>query len=239
MFSTVPYLVSAVTCRGRGVHRNRVRHRRSRRFVLLHLGGGHEGQRNDASLTAINDVVVLRAQVRVPIPLRQRRSVEIGGADAPVGRAREIPLVSLRLGRPALPIPRGGARRARPNGCTTLTSGQPVAAQAHRLLSLRISIPVLPVAVVLLRDDVSEMRLRSDAGPRRAHGGVGRNVGGITGHFFAPDQPDRGALLHDRLEEVAEDLQSIPLPNARQARMVRKRLGQVIAERVSAGSTAQ
>jgi hypothetical protein len=38
---------------------------------------------------------------------------------------------------------------------------------------------------------------------------------------------------------VAEDLQSIPLPNARQARMVRKRLGQVIAESVRAGSTAQ
>ena len=40
----------------------------------------------------------------------------------------------------------------------------------------------------------------------------------------------RDALLDDRLEEAAEDLQPVPLPDARQAGVIGKRFGQVVAE---------
>src|SRR5215204_5659528 len=49
-------------------------------------------------------------------------------------------------------------------------------------------------------------------------------------HFLPPNQSRRVALVHDRLEEAAENRQPVALPNTRQARMVRKRLGQVVAK---------
>ena len=69
MFATVPYLVSPVTWRGRSFHRNaRPPEQVERRLVLLHLGRRDQGGEDDPGAAAIDDVVVLVAQVRAACP---------------------------------------------------------------------------------------------------------------------------------------------------------------------------
>ena len=70
MFSTVPYLVSPVTCRGRSFQRKRVRQRRSRAGWLSCTSAGvTKAVKDDPRLAPIDDVVVVVAQVRVARPL--------------------------------------------------------------------------------------------------------------------------------------------------------------------------
>ena len=88
MFSIVPYLVSPVTWRGRSFQRKRARHSRSSAgwFSCTSAGVTKAGE-DDPRLAAVDDVVVLVAQVGAPIPQRHRRGVGIGRADAEIGRA--------------------------------------------------------------------------------------------------------------------------------------------------------
>ena len=66
-FSTVPYFVSPVICRGRSFQRNRAcQSRSSGRLVVLHLGRGHQRSQDDPRLAAVDDVVVVVAEAYIP-----------------------------------------------------------------------------------------------------------------------------------------------------------------------------
>jgi len=58
-----------------------------RRLVLLHLRRRDQGGQDDSRFAAIGEVVVQIAQSRASIPVRHRRGVGIGGADAEIGCA--------------------------------------------------------------------------------------------------------------------------------------------------------
>ena len=58
-----------------------------------------------------------------------------------------------------------------------------------------------------------EPALHKRARPRRVQRGVGLDLGGVKEQLFAPHQPGRKALLHDPLEEAAEDLQAEAFPD--------------------------
>ena len=69
MFSTVPYLVSPVTCRGRSFQRKRARQSRSRAgWFSCTSAGVDQGGQDDPRPAAVDDVVVLVAQVGAAIP---------------------------------------------------------------------------------------------------------------------------------------------------------------------------
>jgi hypothetical protein len=74
------------------------------------------------------------------------------------------------------------------------------------------------------------MRLDTEAGPQRVHGGVGLNFGGVKVQLIAPDQPCRSALLDDGLEEATEDVQRVPLADARHTEMIRQRFRYRVAQ---------
>ena len=88
--------------------------------------------------------------------------------------------------------------------------------------------------VVPRGEEVLEVDLDGEAGVQRIEGRVGLDFGGVDGQLLAPDESRGHALLEDRGEEATEDLQPIVLPDARPAGVVVQRLGQVVAERVSA-----
>src|SRR5829696_8533266 len=86
-------------------------------------------------------------------------------------------------------------------------------------------------ALVLGRsEEAGQMRLDGEAGLERIEGGISGNLRGIDIQLLTPDQPRDQALLHDHLEEAAEDLQPIPLWIAVGTGVVRGRLVQIIAE---------
>jgi hypothetical protein len=89
----------------------------------------------------------------------------------------------------------------------------------------RITRPVLPVAVVRLREEPGEVRLNGEAGLQGVQRCMGGDLRGVDIQVLAPHQPRRKALLHDRLEEAPEHVQPVALPDAAQTGVVRERLG--------------
>ncbi len=69
-----------------------------------------------------------------------------------------------------------------------------------------------------------------EAREQRVFGSIGLDLRGIQVELFTPDKRCLLALLHDGIEEAAEDRHAIAVTNARQARMVGERLTEVVAE---------
>ena len=57
----------------------------------------------------------------------------------------------------------------------------------------------------LAGEQLAEVRFDGEARGAGVQRSVGIDLGGIEVQLLAPDQPDRPTLLHDRLEEAAED----------------------------------
>ena len=70
---------------------------------------------------------------------------------------------------------------------------------------------VAVVTVIVGGEELGEVRLDGEAGLQRGERRIGGDLRGVEVQFLAPDQSRREALLHDRLEEAAEDVESIPL----------------------------
>jgi hypothetical protein len=103
---------------------------------------------------------------------------------------------------------------------------------------VRIFIASLICGMLSVRgEELSEVSLDGKARPQRVHCGIGRDLGGVEVEFLAPDQPRLHALRDDRLKDVAEDGQAVPLADAGETGVVGEWLRQVIPERVSVGST--
>jgi hypothetical protein len=106
MVSTVPSLVSPVTCCGHSFQRKRAPEAIAGRLVLLHLGGGNQGGEDDPRPATIDDGVVVVAQVGVTLPARHRRGLRIGRADPEIGGApiRPTPPGAVGVTRSADPV---------------------------------------------------------------------------------------------------------------------------------------
>jgi hypothetical protein len=59
------------------------------------------------------------------------------------------------------------------------------------------------------------------ASHERIHSGIRIHLGRIDGEFLAPNELGRLSLLHNRIKEAPENVESIPGSNAAQARMIR------------------
>ena len=210
-----------------------------RRLVVLHLGRRHQRGQDDPRLAAVDDVVVVVAEVRAAVARRQRRGVGVGGAGPEVGRAPVGAARRVAVGAAGLPDPvvagggalgQGGARLVRQRDrqrrrrvAPASRSGSPPSAGHRRHPS--------PSAA----KSRGEVGLDGEARLERVERGVGRDLGRVDVELLAPDQPRRDALLDDRLEEAAEDVQPVALADAGQAGVVGQRLGQVVARGTSAG----
>jgi hypothetical protein len=72
--------------------------------------------------------------------------------------------------------------------------------------------------------------LEVEPGDHTTQGGVRSNLGRIDEQFSAPDQAGLLAQFHHVLKEALEHGHPQPLPNARQAGVVRQRLVEAIAQ---------
>ena len=177
--------------------------------------------------------MVLVAQVGARLPARHRRGIGIGRADAEVGRAsvgtaRYVPVGTT-----------GAARSSHGGGAARSANSARASVRQRNRQPRRASSPPSPLVlasashrlvVSVCGEEVGEVRLDGEAGAERIQGGVGLDLGRVKVQLLAPDQPGRDALLDDRLEEAAEDVQPIALPDAAQTGVVGQRLGQVVAE---------
>ena len=89
--------------------------------------------------------------------------------------------------------------------------------------------------VVLRGEEVVEVRLNGEAGLERRQRRIGRDLRRVDVQLLPPHQPGADALLHNRLEEATQDIESVPLPDAAQAGVIGQRLAQVVAEGASVG----
>jgi hypothetical protein len=207
-------------------------------LILLPIRWGGQGGKDDARPAAVDAGVVVIAQVGAAIPERQRRGVRIGRADAQVRRASGASaghrtVGTARVRDPVVP-PRSAVREI---GLRLLRQRD---RQPHQLVVAFTGQSTASVALVFRRrEELGAMRCngepRSAGGQRRS----GRHLRGVDVQLLAPDQSRDGALLHDGLEEAAEDRPPVAFPDAGAARMVGERLGQVVAESVSAGAAGR
>ena len=204
-----------------------------RRLVLLHLGRRDQGGEDDPGLAAVDDVVVLVAQVRAAVPERHRRGVGIGRADAEIGRA---PVGAARLGAvgaPSLPDPVVALRRrcSASSACAASVSATGNRAGASPPSSSGIATsPRHHRRPAARGEEVGEVRLDGEA---RAGASRGRRwPRPWWRRCRAPGPrptPPRGTARRSP-RRSAEDLQPVALPDAGQAGVVGERLGQVVAE---------
>jgi hypothetical protein len=171
------------------------------------------------------------AEARPSFAVRYRGGVGIGGADPEISRPpiRPTRRGTIRATSAANPIV--ALRRAL--GEFGACFVRQVDRQPRRRVAsgpVRIARPVLPVAVLLLREELGEVRLNGEAGLQGVQRRIGGDLRGVDIQFLAPHQPGGEALLHDQLEETPEHVESIPLPDAAQTGVVGERLGQIVAE---------
>jgi hypothetical protein len=62
--------------------------------------------------------------------------------------------------------------------------------------------------------EIPKVLIDSEARLHGVEGGVGLDLGGVNVQLRAPHQTGVDALFHDGIEEAAEDLESVPLPDA-------------------------
>jgi hypothetical protein len=83
--------------------------------------------------------------------------------------------------------------------------------QLHRFVAsafpVRTAAPVAPLPIVVRGGkELGEVSLHREARLERSKGSIGRDLGGVEVQLLPPHQSRRKALLHDRLEEAAEDV---------------------------------
>jgi len=163
----------------------------------------------------------------------------LGEASGSVGLTRKsagrrsCPLVASRSGLAGLPDPVGA--RGRSGGGVGLGRLR----QFNRQRRRRGRVVVVGVVVVTTSRVISRLPLGEEAGKvgrdgearrDRVERGVRRDLGRGEIELLAPDQARVDALRDDRLEEAAEDIEPVAVPEAGEAGMVGERLGQVGAQ---------
>ena len=152
-------------------------------LVLHHLGRRDERGEDDPGLPAVDDVMVVVAQIQPATAVAHERGVRIGDAGAEVGHA---PVVSPHYGSIG---PTGLAdpvvAMSRSLGQRGLRFSGEVDGQRRR------AIPSLLAILGHLRrgEERTQVRLDGEARGHRIERGVGLDLGGVEVQLLAPDQP--------------------------------------------------
>src|SRR5215212_650877 len=138
-----------------------------RRLVLLHLGGCDECGEDDARLAAIDDVVVMIAQMRASAPLEHWRGIGVGGADAEVSGPLVGAARGVAVGATSVPDPVVTLHGALSQRCLRrLRQGSGKLCRfidAVRSIWIGTSLSILPT-VSIRSEEVGKVRLDGEAG---------------------------------------------------------------------------
>jgi hypothetical protein len=156
-----------------------------------------------------------------------RRGIGVGLAEeevrlAPVEVALHFPVLAPRLGDPVAP---GGVGA---DELIVVGVWQVIEVSSGRSrCSVRVEVRLF---LCIFLKEILQMLLHSEAGRDRLQGSIRLDLGGIEVELFAPHKAGFYALLHDLLEEAAEDSKPVAIPDLGEAGVVGQGLVEVVSQ---------